>query len=75
MIHDIFHALLLTPYHKTIEHRVNYNHLPPEMVNGEEEYEVEAVIGHCFFGKMRQLQYLVKWSRYSEVDNTWEPQS
>ena len=69
-IHDMFHTSLLTPYHETIEHGVNYNCPPPEMVDREEEYEVEAVMGHRFFGKARQLQYLVKWSGYSEADNT-----
>ena len=50
-IHDVFHAALLTPYHETNEHGPNYNHPPPEMVDGGEEFEVEAVMGHRFFGK------------------------
>ena len=49
-IYDIFHASLLTPYHKTKEYGVNYNYPLPKMVNREEEYEVEAIMGHCFFG-------------------------
>ena len=59
-IHDVFHASLLTPYHETIEHGPNYNRPPPEMVDGEEEFEVEAMMGHRFFGKGRKLQYLIK---------------
>ena len=54
-IHDIFHASLLTPYHETIEHGPNYNRPPPEMVDREEEFEVEAVMGHRFFGKGHKL--------------------
>ena len=59
-IHDVFHASLLTPYHETKEHGVNYSRPPPEMVDGEEEFEVEAIMGHRFFGRGRKLQYLVR---------------
>jgi hypothetical protein len=55
-IHDVFHALLLTPYHETKEHGVNYSRPPPEMVDREEEFEVEAIMGHRFFGRGRKLQ-------------------
>jgi hypothetical protein len=73
-IHDVFHASLLTPYHKTKEHGSNFSRPPPEVVNEEEEFEVEAIMGHRFFGKGRKLQYLVKWKGYPTADNTWEPQ-
>ena len=73
-IHDIFHASLLTPYHETIEHGPNYNRPPPKMVDGEEEFEVEAVMGHRFFGRGRKLQYLIKWKGYPVTNNTWESQ-
>jgi len=73
-IHDVFHASLLTPYHETREHGVNYNRPPPDMVDGEEEYEVEAIMGHRFFGRGCKLQYLVRWKGYSAADDTWEPE-
>jgi hypothetical protein len=72
-IHDVFHAGLLTPYHETKEHGVNFTKPPPEIVDGNEEYEVEAVLNHRYHGRGRRLQYLIKWKGYSSADNTWEP--
>ena len=60
-IHDVFHASLLTPYHETPEHGANFTRPPPDLVQGEAEYEVESINGHRFFGRTRQLQYLIKW--------------
>src|SRR6266851_2453546 len=42
-------------------------------MGGGEQYEVEATRSHQCQGRGRQLQYLVKWLRYPESDNTWEP--
>jgi hypothetical protein len=43
-IHNVFHASLLTPYRETSEHGANFFELPPEMIEGEEEYEVECIV-------------------------------
>ena len=72
-VHNVFHAGLLTPYRETIEHGVNFTKPPPEVVNGNEEYKVEAVLNHRHHGRGRKLQYLIKWKGYSSTDNTWEP--
>ena len=45
-IHPVFHASLITPYHETVQHGTNYQRLPPEMINDQEEYEVEQIISH-----------------------------
>ena len=71
-IHNVFHASLLTPYCKTIEHGTNYMKPPPDLIKDTEEYKVEAIVNHCHFGRKRQLQYLIKWKGYPDADNTWE---
>ena len=72
-IHDIFHSSLLTPYKETLEHGAQFQHPPPELIDNEEEYEVEDIINHWYYGKGHQLQYLIQWKGYSVVDDTWEP--
>ena len=45
-IHDMFHASLLSPYQETTAHRPNFSQPPPDLIDGEEEYEVECIINH-----------------------------
>ena len=45
-IHDVFHASLLSPYHETASHGPNFSRPPPDLIDGEEEYEVECIINH-----------------------------
>ena len=49
-IHDVFHASLLTPYKETVEHGKNFLEPPPDIIEGEEEWEVEQVLGKRYFG-------------------------
>ena len=44
---------------------------PPDIVDGEEEYEVEEILDSRIYRK--KLQYLVKWKGYGYGENTWEP--
>ena len=44
---------------------------PPDMIEGEVEYKVEAIQAHQY--RQRKLQYLIKWKGYLESNNTWEP--
>jgi Chromo (CHRromatin Organisation MOdifier) domain len=71
-IHPVFHNNLLTPYVKTNAHGPNFTRPPPDLINREAEYEVEAIRNHRYFGKNKRLQYLLKWKGYPEADNTWE---
>jgi hypothetical protein len=45
-IHPIFHASLLSPYHKTAAHGPNFSQPPSNILKGEEEYEVEQIRDH-----------------------------
>jgi Chromo (CHRromatin Organisation MOdifier) domain len=71
-IHPVFHNNLLTPYIETNAHGPNFTRPPPDLINGEAKYEVEAIRHHRYFGKNKRLQYLLKWKGYPEADNTWE---
>ena len=70
-IHDIFHVDLLTPYHETELHGPNYMRPPPDLIDGEEEYEVEEVIQSWKFRRGHKVQYLVKCKGYPDSDNQW----
>src|SRR6266478_8411136 len=49
-IHNVFHASLLNPYHETTAHGPNFTHPPPDLIKGEEEFEVERIVAHQTFG-------------------------
>ena len=68
---DVFHADLLTPYHETELHGPNFTRPPPDLIDGEEEYEVEEILQSRRFGRGRKVQYLVKWKGYPESENQW----
>src|SRR5712672_3137025 len=72
-IHNVFHASLLTPYRETALHGPNFTRPPPDLMQGNEEFKVETIINHRFFGRRKTLQYLIKWKGYPSSDNTWEP--
>ena len=68
----MFHAGLLKPYKETRIHGPNYTRPPPDLVKGEQEYEVEAILNER--RHHGRPQYLVKWKGYSDAENTWEVQ-
>src|SRR6266404_6156736 len=70
-IHPVFHVDLLTPYKETATYGSNYTRPPPDLIDGEEEYEVERIINSRQVGRGRQVQYLVKWKGYPDSDNQW----
>ena len=74
-LHPVFHVNRLSPY------RDNGLAKPPPpdpvVVDGEEEYEVEAVTDSRIIklggrGNRTKLQYYVKWKGYGAGDSSWE---
>jgi len=69
----MFHVDLLTPYRETEFHGCNFERPLPDLIDGKEEYEVECIIDSRQFGRGCQVQYLVHWKGYPELDNQWIP--
>ena len=70
-LHPVFPVVkLLASPPDPISGRWSHPPLDPVLVDGEEEYEVEAVINSHMF--RRWLQYLVQWKGYSYKHNSWE---
>jgi hypothetical protein len=49
-IHPVFHALLLSPYTEMKTHGPNYSRPPPDLIRGEEFFEVEQIRSHQHHG-------------------------
>jgi hypothetical protein len=43
-IHNVFHASLLTPYMETELHGPNYPEPPPDVIEGDPEFEVKQIV-------------------------------
>jgi Chromo (CHRromatin Organisation MOdifier) domain len=71
-IHPVFHTSLITAYTETPSHSPNFTQPPPDLIDGEAEYEVEQIHSHRTWGQCKTLQYLIKWKGYPESNNTWE---
>src|SRR6202023_2200998 len=70
-IHDVINVSRIRPYCPPI---AGQHITPPEPieVEGTPEYEVEEVIDSRL--KRGKLEYLVKWSGYTDDYNSWEPE-
>lgn len=72
-VHPVFHVTLLKP---AVPNPFPERYTgPPEpvIVNGEEEFDVEAILD-CR-RRYNQVQYLIKWKGYGPENNSWEPES
>ena len=72
-IHPVFHASLLSPYKQTETYGPAFSQPPPDIIDNQEEYEVEAIVAHR--GKGNRRQYYVKWVGYPSSENEWLPGS
>ena len=71
-IHPMFYASLLSPYHKNDVHGLNFPAPPPDLIAGEEEYEIEKIIHHR--GTMGCCSFLIQWKGYSAEEDSWIPE-
>ena len=72
-IHPVFHVSALKAFHRSPEFDRQETPPPPVMVDGEEEYEVEAILRHKGQGARRLYQVL--WKGYPITEASWEPES
>ena len=70
-IHNVFHASLLTPYKETEQHGENFVQPPPDIIDGEPEWEVDAIMVSRRYGRKKTLQYLIRWKGYSPAHDQW----
>ena len=72
-VHPTFHVSNLKRYFRSPDFVREVKSPPPVLVDGELEYEVEAIVRHRGQGARRQ--YLVQWKGYPLHEATWEPAS
>ena len=68
----MFHASLLLPYCENDIHRPNFPAPPPDLIAGEEDYEIEKIIHHR--GTMGCHSFLIQWKGYSAEEDSWVPE-
>jgi hypothetical protein len=72
-IHPVFHESRLTPFiPPSCPQQKKAPPPTPELIGGELQYEIEAIIAHR--NKGRGKQYLIKWKEFPHEKNTWEPE-
>jgi hypothetical protein len=75
------------PSNSKVERRVSRQHIEkvpkddfnralpePELIEAEEAYEVEAIIGERLYGKNKERQFKVKWQNWAINHASWEPE-
>ncbi len=62
-VHPVFHVSLLRQWTGRMP-----EHPPPLLLDGEEEYEIERIVGHQ--DTRRGRRYVVRWRGYSEEEDS-----
>ena len=71
-LHPVFHSNLLSP---TITMEMNGNEFtepPLDIIEGNEEWKVEVILGKRTRG--RKIQYKILWKGYPLSEASWEPE-
>ena len=71
-IHLVFHATLLLPYRKNDVHGPNFPTPPPDLIAGEEEYEIEQILRQR--GPSSRRSFLIRWKGYLAEEDSWVPE-
>ena len=69
----MFHAILLKPYQENEVYGEIFTMPPPDIMDGEEVYQVETILKHRRQGQ--GYQYLIKWEGYLITEALWKPES
>ena len=69
-IHNRFHIQLLMPMEENNVYGEIFMAPPPELINGEEEYEVEGIMKHR--DTKNGQQYYIRWKGYPPSEDSWE---
>ena len=70
-VHNVFHIDLLLPYKEMEAYGQAYLRPTPDLIKGEEEYEVKSICDTRQYGQGRKLHYLVHWKGYPVSDDSW----
>ena len=71
-IHNVINVSQVQPYKPPV---AGQSSIPPKPIDveGNPEYKVEETLDSRL--KCEKLEYLVKWSEYTNYYNTWEPEA
>jgi len=72
-IHPTFHVSLLKRYINSPSYQDAVLKPPPVVLDGDEEFEVERILGHR--RHRRGVEYLVRWKGYGPEEDSWEPEA
>jgi hypothetical protein len=59
--------------HEHDEHGRTVPPPPPDIVDGNEEWEVKEVVRKRYNKRRKRWEYNIKWKNYGTEHNTWEP--